>query len=155
MAADDVFRLPVDRAFTVKGTGTVVTGTVWSGELVADESVRILPAGRTARVRRIEQHGNSSDRRERVVGLLSRWRGSMSPKFRAAPCSSPTNAWTPDLKFEAVVRLESESRPPLTARTRLRLHAGASEVGARLASVSREARFSGTGRSRALSPIHR
>ena len=36
----DVFRLPVDRAFTVKGTGTVVTGTVWSGELLVEESVR-------------------------------------------------------------------------------------------------------------------
>jgi selenocysteine-specific elongation factor len=58
----DVFRLPVDRAFTVKGTGTVVTGTVWSGELIVEESVRILPTGRAARVRRIEQHGKSSDR---------------------------------------------------------------------------------------------
>ena len=42
-AGDDLFRLPVDRAFTVKGTGTVVTGTVWSGELATEETVRILP----------------------------------------------------------------------------------------------------------------
>src|SRR2546423_1105643 len=34
---DDLFRLPVDRAFSVKGTGTVVTGTVWSGDLAVDE----------------------------------------------------------------------------------------------------------------------
>jgi len=61
-STDDVFRLPVDRAFTVKGTGTVVTGTVWSGALGADESVRVLPAARTARARRIEQHGKPSDR---------------------------------------------------------------------------------------------
>ncbi|MFL5509113.1 MAG: selenocysteine-specific translation elongation factor, partial [Gemmatimonadaceae bacterium] len=34
--SDDLFRLPVDRAFSVRGTGTVVTGTVWSGELPVD-----------------------------------------------------------------------------------------------------------------------
>ncbi|HET7187741.1 MAG TPA: selenocysteine-specific translation elongation factor, partial [Gemmatimonadaceae bacterium] len=38
-AADDLFRLPIDRAFTVKGTGTVVTGTVWSGALARDATV--------------------------------------------------------------------------------------------------------------------
>ena len=38
---DDLFRLPVDRAFTVKGTGTVVTGTVWTGTLKRDQMVRI------------------------------------------------------------------------------------------------------------------
>src|SRR4051812_1435237 len=41
--SDDLFRMPVDRAFTIKGTGTVVTGTVWSGRLSRDETVRILP----------------------------------------------------------------------------------------------------------------
>ncbi|HEV7837285.1 MAG TPA: selenocysteine-specific translation elongation factor, partial [Gemmatimonadaceae bacterium] len=61
---DDLFRLPVDRAFTVKGTGTVVTGTVWSGRLLADQSVRVLPAGSAARARRIEQHGKPSNHAE-------------------------------------------------------------------------------------------
>ncbi|HUO52808.1 MAG TPA: selenocysteine-specific translation elongation factor, partial [Gemmatimonadaceae bacterium] len=55
--AADHFRLPVDRAFTVKGTGTVVTGTVWSGTLAADGTVRVLPLERDARVRGIETHG--------------------------------------------------------------------------------------------------
>ena len=52
----------MDRAFTEKGTGTVVTGTVWSGQLVADAIVRVLPAGRTVRARRIEQHGKPAQR---------------------------------------------------------------------------------------------
>src|SRR6202171_1437188 len=54
-AADDLFRLPVDRAFSIKGTGTVVTGTVWSGGLRADANVRVLPIGKTARGGRIGQ----------------------------------------------------------------------------------------------------
>ncbi len=58
---DDLFRLPVDRAFSIKGTGTVATGTVWSGRLARDETVRILPGDRTARVRAIQGHGSQVD----------------------------------------------------------------------------------------------
>ena len=47
----DLFRMPIDRAFTIKGTGTVVTGTVWSGSLSRDAVVRIMPGRREARVR--------------------------------------------------------------------------------------------------------
>src|SRR6185312_12262340 len=60
-AADDLFRMPVDRAFTIKGTGTVVTGTVWSGRLTRDATVRVLPSGRVARVRGIQGHGAQLD----------------------------------------------------------------------------------------------
>ena len=58
----DLFRLPVDRAFTVKGTGTVVTGTVWSGSLASDATVRIFPGDRVARVRGLQAHGKSVER---------------------------------------------------------------------------------------------
>src|SRR5471030_1251731 len=49
--AGDLTRLPLDRAFSVKGTGTVVTGTLWSGALDREDSVKIFPGGLTARVR--------------------------------------------------------------------------------------------------------
>jgi selenocysteine-specific elongation factor len=56
-AADDLFRMPVDRAFSVKGTGTVVTGTVWSGSITKDSAVIVQPSGKRVRVRGIETHG--------------------------------------------------------------------------------------------------
>jgi selenocysteine-specific elongation factor len=49
--------LHVDRSFSLPGIGTVVTGTLWSGEIAAGERVRILPSGREARVRSVEVHG--------------------------------------------------------------------------------------------------
>ncbi|MGK7311078.1 MAG: selenocysteine-specific translation elongation factor [Candidatus Longimicrobiales bacterium M2_2A_002] len=58
---DDLFRMPVDRTFTVRGTGTVVTGTVWSGRLARDSTVRILPGGLDVRVRGLQVHGGSVD----------------------------------------------------------------------------------------------
>src|SRR5205085_2928733 len=66
-AADDLFRMPVDRAFTIKGTGTVVTGTVWSGRLTRDGTVRVMPGDRTVRVRGLETHGDQVQVAEPVV----------------------------------------------------------------------------------------
>ena len=54
---DAPFRLPVDRAFGVKGFGLVCTGTVQAGALAEGDRVEIAPEGRSARVRRLQQHG--------------------------------------------------------------------------------------------------
>jgi len=56
-----VFRLPIDRVFTMKGFGTVVTGTSVSGRITADASVEILPSGTASRVKRIQVHGTARD----------------------------------------------------------------------------------------------
>jgi len=52
-----VFRLPVDRVFTVKGFGTIVTGTVLGGEVALGDELVVLPSRLPARVRGIEVHG--------------------------------------------------------------------------------------------------
>ncbi len=61
--ATDLFRMPIDRAFTIRGTGTVVTGTVWSGAVETGGTLRLLPADREVRVRALQVHG---DPRRRV-----------------------------------------------------------------------------------------
>lgn len=53
-----LFRLPVDRVFTLKGFGTVVTGTVLSGATALDEQVEILPSGIRTKVRGLHSHGS-------------------------------------------------------------------------------------------------
>jgi selenocysteine-specific elongation factor len=55
-------RLHVDRSFTLKGIGTVVTGTLWSGSLAAGDQVEIMPAGRRARVRSVQVHDEPVER---------------------------------------------------------------------------------------------
>ena len=54
-----LMRLPVDRVFTMKGFGTVITGTLSAGTLQVDDQVEILPGGQQARVRNIEVHGKT------------------------------------------------------------------------------------------------
>ncbi|MDP9278580.1 MAG: selenocysteine-specific translation elongation factor [Gemmatimonadota bacterium] len=134
--ADDVFRLPVDRAFTVKGTGTVVTGTVWSGGLLADESVRVLPAGRVSRGRRIEQHGKPSTRADAGSRAAVALAGIDVEEVPRGSVVVTDQHWSATALFEGVVSLESDVATSISPRTRLRLHAGASEAGCRLASVT-------------------
>ena len=55
--AGGLFRLPVDRVFTLKGFGTVVTGTALSGTCRAEEQVQILPKGVETKIRGIQSHG--------------------------------------------------------------------------------------------------
>ena len=54
-------RLPIDRSFTLKGFGTVITGTLWSGELRAGDIVQIHPSKREARVRGMQVHGRTTE----------------------------------------------------------------------------------------------
>jgi selenocysteine-specific elongation factor len=61
-AATGVFRLPIDRVFTVKGFGTIVTGTVLGGEVALGDELTVIPTGLATRVRGIEVHGNAVDR---------------------------------------------------------------------------------------------
>jgi selenocysteine-specific elongation factor len=128
----DLFRMPVDRAFSVKGTGTVVTGTVWSGELACDGAVVILPSGKTTRARRIEQHGRAAS----IAAAGSRAAialAGVEVAEVARGCVLVTeNQWTTTTVFEAVVSVEAEAAGSFSPRTRVRLHAGASEVEARL-----------------------
>ena len=52
-----IARLPIDRSFAVKGFGTVVTGTLWSGMLHVGETVELHPLKRQARIRGLQVHG--------------------------------------------------------------------------------------------------
>jgi selenocysteine-specific elongation factor len=55
-------RLHVDRAFTIRGAGTVVTGTLWSGEVERGDELVVLPADRRVRVRGVQVHDHALER---------------------------------------------------------------------------------------------
>ena len=61
-SAAGTFRLPIDRAFSLKGFGTVVTGTLISGAVARDQEVELYPTGRKLRVRGVQVHGKLADR---------------------------------------------------------------------------------------------
>ncbi|MEO5510840.1 MAG: selenocysteine-specific translation elongation factor [Longimicrobiales bacterium] len=128
----DVFRMPVDRAFTVHGTGTVVTGTVWSGQVRRDGQVTIMPDGRPARVRGLQVHGEPRDvagAGERVALALAIDRETIA---RGDTLVS-SDAWVSSMLITAQVRVLPDAERPLRHRQRVRFHLGTAEILARVA----------------------
>src|SRR6185312_14824697 len=56
-----LFRLPIDRVFTMKGFGTIVTGTLIAGTVKKEEELEVFPSGRRVRVRGVQVHGKAAD----------------------------------------------------------------------------------------------
>ena len=130
--AEDLFRMPVDRAFSVRGTGTVVTGTVWSGAVARDAHLRLLPSGRAARVRTLQAHGHE------VAQVAAGARAALAlvgVEVEAAGRGTvlvDEGAWTPASLWRADATLLADAPHALGPRTRVRLHLGTAEVGARI-----------------------
>ena len=130
--ARDHFRLPVDRAFAVKGTGTVVTGTVWSGSLAADATVHVLPAGVNARVRGVETHGAQAPAALPGTRAAIALAGiELADVARGATLVSG-DGWHASTVILAELSLSSAAPRALGPRTAVRFHLGTQEVGARI-----------------------
>jgi selenocysteine-specific elongation factor len=130
--AGDLFRLPIDRAFTMKGAGTVVTGTVWSGSLARDATVTLLPTGRAVRVRSLQSHGSPADLvgpGQRVaVGLP----GVDLEEVRRGGALVTGDGWQPTTTLRADVTLLDAVPRSIGVRTAVRFHLGTADVGARI-----------------------
>ena len=135
--AADLFRLPVDRAFTVRGTGTVVTGTVWSGTVARDAAVRVLPAGRSARVRTLQSHGETVAAVEPGQRVAIALAGVDVGEVGRGAVIVADATWRPSTVFRADVALLAAA-PSLGPRTRVRFHLGTADVGARLVATGGE-----------------
>ena len=129
----DLFRLPVDRAFSLAGTGTVVTGTAWSGRLAIGEAVVLLPGGAAGRVRSIESYGQTLTLSEpgarTAVGLAGVQRDDA---HRGSWLVAADDPWVPVRALDVELRLQPSAPRPLVTRSRVRVHLGTAEVMARV-----------------------
>lgn len=132
-AYDPVFRLPIDRSFTIAGAGTVVTGTVWSGSVATGDRIRVLPGDREARVRSLQAHGEE----QREVGPRRRCAASLVGVARDQVGRGDTlvsdDAWRPARRLGVAVRLLPGGTRPVQHGQRLRLFLGTGETMARVA----------------------
>jgi selenocysteine-specific elongation factor len=130
---DDLFRLPIDRAFSVAGIGTVITGTAWSGVVALGDTIRIMPAGIEARIRSIEVHGTTAAKTipgmRTALGLAGTNRDQLRRGDVAVALDSP---WLSVSALDGELRLLPSAPKPLTTRTRIRVHLGTAELIARV-----------------------
>lgn len=124
------FRLPIDRVFVLEGTGTVVTGTAWSGRVASGDELRLLPSDRKVRVRGVQTHAESVEAAgagERVAVALH---GVKREEIERGMQLVSGSAWTASTRLG--VRLTAVSDPDLAAwvrqRTRFHVHHAAREV---------------------------
>jgi selenocysteine-specific elongation factor len=147
---DDVFRMPIDRAFTVRGAGTVVTGTIWSGHVEPDAMLTLLPLGKQARVRTVQMHGAATSRatagNRTALGLAG---VDLEHVGRGAVLVGDAH-WPTTTRMRVDVALLDRASRPIRPREHVRLHVGTSDVGARIVAAGGAL---GPGESRAARAI--
>jgi len=127
-----LFRLPIDRAFSVEGHGTVCTGSVWSGSVAAGETLELVPPGTLVRVRQVQAHGHSAPAapaRQRCALNLAGLRPSAIE--RGMELVTP-GSLAPSSRLLCRVRALAGNAAPLKDRLPVRLHLGTAEVAGRL-----------------------
>jgi selenocysteine-specific elongation factor len=122
-----IFRLPVDRAFTMKGFGAVAAGTLIAGRVGRDEEVELLPSRKSARVRGIQVHGHATEEaRAGQRTALNLQRVELEDIHRGMVVTVP-GVFTPTTAFDVEVELLRDAEA-LPSRKRIRFHVGTSEL---------------------------
>ena len=125
-------RLPVDRVFTVRGFGTVATGTLVSGTLGTDDEVMVLPRGMPAKVRGLQVHGRIASRATAGHRVAVNLGGIELSELARGDVLANAGAFEPTRRFDAAIDLLPDARP-MRHGARIRFHHGTSELLGRVA----------------------
>jgi selenocysteine-specific elongation factor len=122
-----IFRLPIDRVFTIKGFGTVVTGTAISGRVKVAEAVAIYPPGFKAKVRGLQVHGQTVE--EALAGNRTavNLQGLEKEELERGMVVAPPGALIKTRRLDAYLEILPSAPRPLKHRQAVRLHTGTSE----------------------------
>ena len=129
-----LFRLAVDRSFTLQGAGTIVTGTVFSGAVAVGERVIVSPAGLPARIRAIHVQNRSAERTRAGDRAALNLAGDGVAKDSAArgDVVLDPRLYAPTDRIDARLRVLPSEAKPIGQWMPVRLHSAAREIGARL-----------------------
>jgi selenocysteine-specific elongation factor len=129
------FRLPLDRVFTMRGFGTVVTGTVLGGSVRVGDTVIAHPRDLEAKVRGIEVHGEAGDQARAGMRCALNLSGVAREDLRRGDILSLPGAVTPSHILDARFRYLATSKAPLPRRSRVLFHHGTAQLMATLVLV--------------------
>ncbi len=131
-------RLPIDRVFTISGSGTVVTGTLIDGSLVPGQEIELVPPGLRSRIRGLQTHKTQLNRigpgNRVAVNLVG-----LSPGELKRGYVMTVPGWLmPTSAIDARLRLLAQTARPLKHNTEVSLHTGSAEVMARVRLLEKE-----------------
>src|SRR5262249_11625895 len=136
-ATDQTARLPVDRVFTVRGFGTVVTGTLTAGTVAVDDRVEVYPRAVASKVRGLQVHGHPVERASAGQRTAVNVQGVERAAIERGDVVAPPGALVPRVLADATLELLADAPRPLKPRDRVRFHVGTQEVMARVLLVDR------------------
>ncbi len=129
---DGLFRLPIDRVFSMKGFGTVVTGTSISGAIGRDEEVEIQPSGVRTRVRGLQAHGQKQERVTAGQRTAVNLQGVEVSQIERGDVLVRPGTFAPTMMIDAELEVLPGSPVPIKDLSRVHLHIGTSQVLARV-----------------------
>jgi selenocysteine-specific elongation factor len=119
-------RLPIDRVFSMKGFGTVVTGTLISGTIRKEEEMQVYPGARRVRVRGLQVHGAATDQASAGQRTAVNLAGAAVDDLARGMTLAPSNTFRPTARADISLSLLKTARP-LRDRARVHLHAHTAE----------------------------
>jgi selenocysteine-specific elongation factor len=125
-------RLFVDRVFTIRGAGTVVTGTLTGGSLAVGQPAELLPSGHTARIRGLQTHKRSLQTARPISRVAVNLAGTERSGSERGDVLASKDQWRTTMTFEGSIRPVRGLAHPLTARGAYKVHAGSAERDARM-----------------------
>jgi len=125
-------RLPIDRVFTMKGFGTVVTGTLVAGTIRKEDELEVFPVGKRVRVRGVQVHGESADHAVAGERTALNLAGVTVDELARGMMLAPPETFRSTKRIDVSLSL-LRSAKPLRDRARVHLHAYTSETIAEVA----------------------
>ena len=129
---ESVARLPIDRSFSMKGFGAVVTGTLISGEISEADELELLPAARKVRVRGLQTHGKTVKSARAGQRTAVNLGGVEQTEIERGMVLASKDALRPTQIFDAEIEVLKDAKRFLKTRQRVRVHIGTVEALARV-----------------------
>jgi selenocysteine-specific elongation factor len=128
---DQLPRLPIDRVFTVRGFGTVVTGTLTAGALGVDDRVEVFPRKTEAKIRGLQTHGHPVTSARAGQRTAVNLQGLERAAIARGDVVGLPGTLVPSMLVDGTLELLKDAARPLRSRARVRFHVGTSEIMAR------------------------
>jgi len=123
-----LFRLPVDRVFTMKGFGTVITGSLISGRVQVGDTVMIYPSMITSKVRGIQVHNQGVTMAEAGQRTAINFQGLEKAAIKRGEMLALPGTLKPSFMVDLQLQYLASNKKPIKNRTRVRFHTGTSEI---------------------------
>jgi len=120
-------RLPIDRVFSMKGFGTVVTGTLVSGTIFREQELEAFPTGKRVRVRGVQVHGQATEKAMAGQRTALNVAGASTEELARGMMLAPPETFKSTQRADVSLTLFSSAKP-LKQRARVHLHAYTSET---------------------------